>query len=237
MPDHLGRNRRLVDEDEVRRIKLGLLDLQLGTRRSDIRTILFGGVQSFFERDVVAFVEAPDRGRTGFQPLLGLEPRANLFERQVRLRCDQIKQPLAMCLERRATVARAGQCRYTARCRPALDPADCGRGAETEHPRRFPSALAVFDKRDRPRPEVLRVSLCHRATSPLLSKQPESDLRASGNPLIFFRFTSTESRSSRGRASVPDARFAPPAVNRSIRSSAPTAFETGSEARTRIGRW
>jgi hypothetical protein len=48
MPDHLGRNRRLVDEDEVRRIKLGLLDLQLGTRCSDIRTILFGGVQSFF---------------------------------------------------------------------------------------------------------------------------------------------------------------------------------------------
>ena len=48
MPDHLGRNRRLVDEDEVLRVKLGLLDLQRGTRRSDIRTILFGGVQSFF---------------------------------------------------------------------------------------------------------------------------------------------------------------------------------------------
>ena len=48
MPDHLGRNRRLVDEDEARRIKLGLLGLQFGTRGSDIRTILFGGVQSFF---------------------------------------------------------------------------------------------------------------------------------------------------------------------------------------------
>src|SRR5882757_1818946 len=66
---------------------------------------------------------------------------------------------------------------------PALDPADCGRGAKTEHPRRLPSALAVFDKRDRPRPEVLRVSLRHRATSLVLSKQPESDLRAFGNPL------------------------------------------------------
>jgi len=59
MPDHLGRNRRLVDEDETAGLKLGLLDLQLGTRCSDIRTILFGGVQSFFERDLVAFVEAP----------------------------------------------------------------------------------------------------------------------------------------------------------------------------------
>jgi hypothetical protein len=48
MPDHLGRNRRLVDEDQARRIKLGLLDLQRGTRCSDIRAILFGGVQSFF---------------------------------------------------------------------------------------------------------------------------------------------------------------------------------------------
>src|SRR6202158_573112 len=95
----------------------------------------------FFERDVVAFVEAPDRGRAGFQPLLGLEPRANLFERQVPLRGEQIKQPLAMCLERRATVARAGQCRYTARCRPALDPADFGPGAPNQATQLFPSAL------------------------------------------------------------------------------------------------
>jgi hypothetical protein len=48
MPDHLGRNRRLIDEDEARRDKAELLDLQLGTRRSDIRSILFSGVQSFF---------------------------------------------------------------------------------------------------------------------------------------------------------------------------------------------
>jgi hypothetical protein len=31
-----------------RSIKLGLLGLQLGTRCSDVRKILFGGVQSFF---------------------------------------------------------------------------------------------------------------------------------------------------------------------------------------------
>jgi len=68
MPHHLGCNRRLVDEDEARRIKPGLLGFQFGTRCSDIRTILFGGVQSFFERDVVAFIESPDRGCTGFQP-------------------------------------------------------------------------------------------------------------------------------------------------------------------------
>jgi hypothetical protein len=48
MPDHLGCDRRLVDEHEARRSKLGLLGLQLGTRCSDIRAILFSGVQSFF---------------------------------------------------------------------------------------------------------------------------------------------------------------------------------------------
>jgi hypothetical protein len=44
MPDHLGRNRRLVDEDEPWRNKLALLGLQFGTRGSDIRPILFVGV-------------------------------------------------------------------------------------------------------------------------------------------------------------------------------------------------
>ncbi len=48
MPDHLGRNRSLVDENKAPCGKLGLLDLQFGTRRSDIRTILLGRVQSFF---------------------------------------------------------------------------------------------------------------------------------------------------------------------------------------------
>jgi hypothetical protein len=48
MPYHLRRNRRLIDEHEARRSKLGLLGLQLGTRCSDIRAILFSGVQSFF---------------------------------------------------------------------------------------------------------------------------------------------------------------------------------------------
>src|ERR1700688_4321231 len=148
----------------------------------------------FFERDVVAFVEAPDRGRTGFQPLLALEPRANLFERQVRLRCDQIKQPLAMLLERRATVARAGQCRYTARCRPALDPADCGRGAKTEQPRRFPSALAVFDKRHRRALRSLEYPFA--IARPRRCCQNNSNLICAplGTPLL-FRFTSTENRS------------------------------------------
>jgi hypothetical protein len=48
MAHHLGRDRRLVDEHEARRIKRGLLGLQFGARCGDIGAILFSGVQSFF---------------------------------------------------------------------------------------------------------------------------------------------------------------------------------------------
>ena len=46
--DHLRRDRRLVDEHEARRIETRLLGLQLGARSGYVRTILLGGVQSFF---------------------------------------------------------------------------------------------------------------------------------------------------------------------------------------------
>ena len=59
MADHLGRDRRLVDEHKVQRIKRGFLGLQLGTSGNDIGAILFSGVQSVFQRDVGALVEAP----------------------------------------------------------------------------------------------------------------------------------------------------------------------------------
>lgn len=56
----------------------------------------------FFEGDVVTFVEAPDRANTGFVLLHGAQPRTNLLKRQVRLRGNQIEQPLPVLLEPRA---------------------------------------------------------------------------------------------------------------------------------------
>jgi hypothetical protein len=47
-PYHLGRDCRLVNEDKSRRIKRRLLGFQLRARGGDVRTILLGGVQSFF---------------------------------------------------------------------------------------------------------------------------------------------------------------------------------------------
>jgi len=48
VPDHLCRDRGLVDEDEARRIELGLLGFERGALCGNIRTILLGGVQGFF---------------------------------------------------------------------------------------------------------------------------------------------------------------------------------------------
>jgi hypothetical protein len=48
VPGHLGRDSGLVDEDEARRLELGLLGLQRSALGGDIRPILLGGVQSFF---------------------------------------------------------------------------------------------------------------------------------------------------------------------------------------------
>ena len=180
----------------------------------------------FFERDVMALVEAPDRRRTGFQPLLGLEPRAYLFQRQVRLRCDQIKQPLAMRLKRRAAVARAGRCRYTARRRPAFEPADCGRGAQTSTRAASrllsPSSTSATARA----PEVLRISLCHRATPSLLSSDTNLICAPWRTPLL-FRFTSIETALERaarpgGRANASSSVLSPSILRRISRIMRPS---------------
>jgi hypothetical protein len=46
--DHFRRDRGLVNEHQARRLKRRLLSFQRGARSRNIRTILLGGVQSFF---------------------------------------------------------------------------------------------------------------------------------------------------------------------------------------------
>jgi hypothetical protein len=48
VPDHLRRDRGLIDKDEARRLQLGLLGFQRSALGSDIRPILLGGAQCFF---------------------------------------------------------------------------------------------------------------------------------------------------------------------------------------------
>jgi hypothetical protein len=43
LPDHLRRDRRLINKDETPHIKTGLLGFELGARGRDVRAILLGG--------------------------------------------------------------------------------------------------------------------------------------------------------------------------------------------------
>src|SRR6202158_2219540 len=86
----------------------------------------------FFEADAVTLVEAPHRAGCVFQLLVGAKPRANLIERQIGLRRNEIEQPLAMLLKRRAGVAGPGLGFDAAGRRPAIDPADTRPGADGE---------------------------------------------------------------------------------------------------------
>src|ERR1700682_3122578 len=89
--DHFRRDRGLVNEHQARRLKRRLLGFQRGACSRNIRTILLGGVQSFFERDLVTIVEAPDRARSNLELLRATEPQADVIKRQVRLRGDKIE--------------------------------------------------------------------------------------------------------------------------------------------------
>jgi hypothetical protein len=48
VPDHLRRDRGLIDKDEARRIELGLFGFERSALGGNVRTILLGGVQRFF---------------------------------------------------------------------------------------------------------------------------------------------------------------------------------------------
>jgi len=78
VPDHLRRDPGLVDEDETRRIELGLLGSEGGALGSNVWTILLGGV--FFEGDVVTIKEAADRADADFLLLLQAQSRADLLK-------------------------------------------------------------------------------------------------------------------------------------------------------------
>src|SRR5204863_7219754 len=110
----------------------------------------------FFEGDLMTLVEAPHRARCGFLLLLGAKAHADLIERQVGLRRNKIEQPLAMLLQLRAGVTGAGLGFDASRRRPAVDPADRGRGADVEQTPRLPCALAGLHDRDRPHTQIVR---------------------------------------------------------------------------------
>src|ERR1700678_4412828 len=150
----------------------------------------------FFEGDIVTLIESPDRAPPGLELLFAGKPRADLVERQVGLRSDEVEQPPLMRLERRAAMAGARLRRDASRVRPAFEPADRSRNANIEQTCRFSPALACLDHTDHPSPKIVRVSLRHRAPA-TIDAEPESDLRPRRKPPSSLRFTSSGKCSSR----------------------------------------
>src|SRR5262249_32643800 len=112
--------------------------------------------------DVVTVEEAPDRTDAGLLLSLRAQTHADLLERQIWLRGDQLDQPLFVLVQRRAAVPGAGLGLDVSGLPPAIHPSDRGRSAEIENARSLACAFAGLDKLNRTHPEILRISLCHR---------------------------------------------------------------------------
>src|ERR1700685_4865033 len=76
----------------------------------------------FFEGEIVTLIESPDRAPPGLELLFADKPRADLVERQVGLRSDEVEQPSLMPLERRGAIAGGRLRRDRSRGRPSLAP-------------------------------------------------------------------------------------------------------------------
>src|SRR6516165_11318988 len=77
---------------------------------------------------------------------------------------------------------------------PAIHPTDGRRSAEVENARRLACTFAGLDKLNRPRPEVLGVSLRHRMPLHVAAEIPNLICESKGTPRA-LRFTSTGNRS------------------------------------------
>src|SRR5215813_3923409 len=152
----------------------------------------------FFERDLVAVVEAPHRAHGDAELLLSTKSFADFLQRQIGLLGNEVEQPILVRLERRPTVASAGFIFDAACRRPQVEPTHCCRSGDVEQARDLAPALTLLDQCNRARTQVIRVPPRHGISPPLLTEQPESDLRARWNPLWRFRLVSSRKRSSDG---------------------------------------
>src|SRR5215831_18582204 len=152
--------------------------------------------RTFFELDLVAVVEAPHRAHGDAELLLSTKSFADFLQRQIGLLGNEMEQPILVRLERRPAVASAGFIFDAACRRPQVEPTHCCRSDDVEQARDLAPALTLLDQCNRARTQVIRVPPRHDISPPLLTEQPESDLRARWNPLWRFRLVSSRKRSS-----------------------------------------
>src|SRR4029077_4537154 len=92
-PRHLGRGAGFVDEDQSVGGELSLLVRPCRSRRGNIRPILLGRPNAFFEADAVAVEEPPDRTEPRLLLTLIEQTALDLLQCQVGLLPNQFEQP------------------------------------------------------------------------------------------------------------------------------------------------
>src|SRR5215475_14369604 len=155
--------------------------------------------RTFFEGDLMPVVEAPHRAHRDAQLLLSAKSLADFLERQIRLFCHEIKQPLLVRLERRATVTGARFGRDVAGPAPPIEPTHCCGGCKFEQTRDLPPALSLLDHRNRTLPQVFRVPLAHGFPPSVSTEHSNLICPTAGIPPWQFRFTSSRNRSRQAR--------------------------------------
>src|SRR5262245_18053173 len=121
---------------------------------------------------------------------------ADFLERQIRLFCHEIKQPLLVRLERRATVTGARFGPDVAGLAPPIEPTHCCGGCKIGQTRDLPPAVSLLDHRNRTLPHVFRVPLAHGFPPSVSTEHSNLICATAGIPPWQFRFTSIRNRSS-----------------------------------------
>jgi hypothetical protein len=118
---HVGLGPGLVDEDEPPRIDRRLTRLPALTPPGDVRPVLFGGAQAFFERHAFVLQKMPKRVIADHQAAVGQLPEQSA-QRQVRLLGDPRQNPTPFARHKVGPVAAHFQRRRTADGALALRP-------------------------------------------------------------------------------------------------------------------
>ena len=100
-PRHVGFGPGVIDEDQAGRIKPPLILSPLRPPPGDVRTILFAGLQAFFEADALVLEEVPHREVAHFDParreLRSKRPQCDVgLLRQPELEANHARPPVDM---------------------------------------------------------------------------------------------------------------------------------------------
>src|SRR5262249_42994139 len=160
---HLCIGGRLGNEYQPSRIKHALFSHPSASCPGHVGTFLLRCAQAFFESEVMALKETPNRGAAATNLVLA-HFRQHLVQRHVRLCFDQSQQEFAVLFQGRSAPAPWLR-RAAASLAKTLYPGNRRTGADIIVFALFTSRSSTFHPRNHPLPHVGRIGLLHRPAS------------------------------------------------------------------------